>query len=143
MTTLVHAVYPVAVKIRDPKVEGDYVKIPFLKMASEGSDHLKWKIEDKENYTFMEFSISCHSGVFVVSDLSDVIVPEVSQEKGIVISGKGPNWLVVAIVMAYRNAAWIALFRPQEHGAIVVVRRNTPHAPQLGEVIRDIYLTGA
>ncbi|MEK7275404.1 MAG: CRISPR-associated protein Csx3, partial [Candidatus Desantisbacteria bacterium] len=136
--TIAHAVYPAAVKIRDPKVEGDYVKIPSLKMVNEGSDHLKWKIEDRGNYTFIEFSVSCPSGAFVVADLPNVIVPEVSQKKGIVISGRGSIWLTVAIVMAYRNADWIALFRPQDHVAMVVVR-NTPHAPQLGEVIRDIY----
>jgi len=134
---LVHAVHPATAKIRDPKLK-EYVKIPLLKMANSGSDHLKWKIEDRGSYTFMEFSFSCPSGVFDVADLPYVIVPEAPQEKGIVVSGKGPNWLTVAIVMAYRDAAWTALFRPQDAGAIVVVC-NIHNAPQLGEVIRNIY----
>ncbi|MBU1299289.1 MAG: hypothetical protein KKE44_26335 [Proteobacteria bacterium] len=134
--TLVHAVHPSTVEIRDPKVEKGYVKLPSLKMANGGSKHLNWKVEDRSDYTFMEFSIP--DGVFDDTVLPEVIVPEVCHDKGVVVSGRGPIYLSVAIIMAYKNTAWVASFYPQNKEAIIVIR-NSSDAPQLGEVIPEIY----
>jgi CRISPR-associated protein Csx3 len=61
--------------------------------------------------------------------------PPVSTEKGLILSGKLPLWLVTALVRLYDGAgvSWIACHYPQLEGAIVVVSHSEAHA--VGDII--------
>lgn len=57
--------------------------------------------------------------------------PRVPYANGVILNGKLPHWLWCALARAY-PAAWVALFQPQVHGAVVVASRRT--SPTVGHV---------
>jgi CRISPR-associated protein Csx3 len=61
--------------------------------------------------------------------------PPVAAERGIILDGKMPHWLLTALVRLYSEAgvAWIACHQPTLKGAIVVASRVPEHVP--GELI--------
>ena len=71
-----------------------------------------------ERHTFLEFSLP---GAFIdYLDAQDLCVPDVPVDQGVVLSGKLPHWLLTGIALAYHQAPWLAVYQPQEGGAIVV-----------------------
>jgi CRISPR-associated protein Csx3 len=99
------------VRYFDPKV-GSYVALPEVESQGKGSQVLDWRVEERDNHSFVEYIIPRQ--IFDVAKLPLAIPPAVSIEKGVVISGKGPWWLTGTICRAYRAAKWIAVFTPQE-----------------------------
>lgn len=98
----------------DPKV-GSYVALPETEPQGQGSQVLQWRLEDRDDYTFVEFVIPRQ--IFPVGNLPLVIPPAVPTHKGVVLSGKGPWWLTGTICRAYYHragVAWVAVFTPQE-----------------------------
>jgi len=57
--------------------------------------------------------------------------PPVPTERGLILSGAVPHWLLTALVRLYSGTgvAWIACHQPQLDGAIVVASRITNYAP--------------
>jgi len=104
---------PQRVRYFDPKV-GGYVALPEMEPHGEGSQVLQWRLEDRDDYSFVEFVIPRQ--IFDIANLPLVIPPAVAQGKGVVLSGKGPWWLTGTIARAYArsNAGWVAVFTPQE-----------------------------
>jgi CRISPR-associated protein Csx3 len=104
---------PQRVRYFDPKV-GGYVALPEVEPSGEGSQVLDWRVEDRDDYSFVEFVIPLQ--IFDVAKLPMVIPPAVPTHKGVVLSGKGPWWLTGTICRAYHRAGvlWVAVFTPQE-----------------------------
>jgi len=89
-----------------------YVGIPQLRHRPEGSDNLKWKTHESDEYSLVKYQIAgTHFGE---RKLDEVVPPDVNQNKGIVLSGRGPWWLTTAIQESYQDAPWIAWINPQE-----------------------------
>lgn len=65
------------------------------------------------------------------SEASCLQFPVVEVDKGLIISGKLPHWLVTALVRLYAQtgAGWIACFQPQLKGAVVVISHTPAYAP--------------
>lgn len=100
------------VRYYDPKV-GSYVPLPDVEPQGQGSQVLNWRIEDRDDYSLVEFIIPRQ--IFDVAKLPLVIPPAVPHGKGVVLSGKGPWWLTGTIARSYaRVASWAAVFTPQE-----------------------------
>lgn len=101
------------VRYFDPKV-GSYVTLPEVEAHGEGSQVLDWRVEERDDHTFVEFIIPRQ--IFDVTKLPLVIPPAVAKGKGVVLSGKGPWWLTGTIARAYSrsNASWVTVFTPQE-----------------------------
>ena len=61
--------------------------------------------------------------------------PPIPTERGLILDGKIPHWLLTALVRLYIQAgvAWIACYQPQLKGAVVVASSTTSH--RLGGVI--------
>ena len=80
----------------------------------QGSHILDWRVEGRDGYSFVEYSIPRQ--IFPVGNLPLVIPPAVAQQGGVVLSGKGPWWLAGNIARAYSRsgANWVAVFTPQE-----------------------------
>lgn len=57
--------------------------------------------------------------------VSSVPFPSVPTERGLILSGRMPLWLVTALVRLYDSSAvpWIACYEPRKEGAIVVASR--------------------
>jgi CRISPR-associated protein Csx3 len=104
---------PQRVRYFDPKV-GGYVALPDVEPSGEGSQVLDWRVEDRDDYTLVEYVIPRQ--IFPVGNLPLVIPPAVPTHKGVVLSGKGPWWLTGTICRAYHRAGvrWVAVFTPQE-----------------------------
>lgn len=95
----------------DPKI-GSYVVLPEVEPHGQGSQVLDWRVEERNDYSFVEFVIPRQ--IFDVAKLPLVIPPAASINKGVVLSGKGPWWLTGTICRAYRATKWVAVFTPQE-----------------------------
>lgn len=61
--------------------------------------------------------------------------PPVPIDRGLIIDGKIPHWLLTALVRLYNKAgvAWIACHQPTIKGAVVIASRNPAH--EIGELI--------
>lgn len=67
------------------------------------------------------------------ADSQALTVPEVPANVGVILDGRGPNWLIAALAASYPSVPWIAINVPQEGAAIVV--RGNPDYP-LGTLYR-------
>lgn len=124
---LVHGVHPGFSSLNDPRL-GE-VAIPQLTPAGKGSGLNSWKVTDNGDHFLVEFDCGA---TFDVASLAGVVPPDLSG-KGIVLSGRGPNWLTVAIAMSYHaKAPWVACFQPGI-GATVAMT-HVPEMP-LGTLI--------
>lgn len=127
----VHGVHPQCAALMDPRLGP--VDVPAPKPSDKGEGKgLSYIVQEGENFTFVEFSIE--GGIIDVADLYGVRPPRVDCQKGVVVSGKGPNWLHAAPAMGYHTTRWVACWQPGG-GATVAM---THHASRkLGEVIPD------
>lgn len=107
---LVHGVHPACASLNDPRLGA--IGIGMNEPQGEGSGpNLKFSVSDKGNYMLLEFEIE--GGTFNVADLDKVVPPAIPEQKGLVISGRGPNWLTVSLAMAYHaKAKWVGMFQP-------------------------------
>jgi len=80
------------------------------------TEGVKFKVEERENYTLVEFELP---GPISPDTLRALKPPEVDPKKGVVISGRGPIWLYGFLVHHYHPTAWVATFDPRL-GAVVV-----------------------
>lgn len=75
------------------------------------------------------------SGVLNPEELPEVLAnaPYVDATKGVIISGRGPIWLFVALAHFYHYCVWVATHDPRLGGAVVVVSHVS--RVKVGEVI--------
>ncbi len=129
----VHGCHPQAACLNDPRLGAVEIvgRKPSYSVEGEGKN-LKFTVNETEDFTLVEFEIV--GGTFDVADLEAVRAPKVSQMKGVVISGRGPNWLVAQIGMAYHTTRWVACWQPGQ-GATVAMTHHPER--KLGEIIAD------
>jgi CRISPR-associated protein Csx3 len=65
-------------------------------------------------------------------------LPPLPPGKGLVLSGKLPLWLWTALVRAYRDAPWVAVFQPPLGDRAVVVASQDESVPVGGLVISEV-----
>lgn len=127
---VVHGVHPAYASMNDPRLGA--VPVGCNTPSGEGSGkNIKFTSEDRGEYVMLTYELE--GGVFDVADLSEVTPPAIPNGKGVVLSGRGPNWLTVSIAMAYHAMSrWVACFQPGV-GATVAMTHHTSR--NLGEVI--------
>lgn len=59
--------------------------------------------------------------------MPNLIVPAIPQHRGIVLSGKLPQWLYTSLARTYQEHPWIAVYQPQLKGAVVVHSTTASH----------------
>lgn len=139
-SALAHAVHPAPTYTADPKVDGGRIALPDLPLDGEGNDVLSWSVEEREDYTFVEFSIP--GDIFDETNLDKIILPAVPSTKGLVISGRGPVYIHAALTRSYcHKVRWTATFSPQmakdagvERPAVVTTRHRKS-APAVGSYV--------
>jgi len=105
---VVHGLHPQAVCLNDPRLGA--VEIPKLSPFGQGSDHLTWKVTETRDFNLVQFEIP--GGTLDVSVLPDIVPPLVRGDKGVLLNGRGPNWLLAALAMGYHVTRWVATFQP-------------------------------
>ncbi len=128
----VHGVHPASVSLNDPRLGA--VGIGCSDPSGEGTGpSLKFSSEDKGEFVLLTLDIE--GGTFNLADLDKVIPPSIPEKKGLVISGRGPNWLMVSLAMAYHaKAQYVAMYQPGV-GAMVAMT-HVPEMP-LGTLIAE------
>lgn len=118
VAALTHAVHPCPVSLYDPKLAKEdkdgYVNIPELPHGEVNPEgEIDFKVEEKGDSVLVEWNIAHESGIYDENNLSKVVVPDISQGKAVYISGRGPNYLTVAMAEAYAHTnSSVSLFQP-------------------------------
>lgn len=106
------------VRYYDPKL--GFVPLYDLMWSMEPNQFLNWRVQEEELYTLVEFTIP--GQIFDVFHLPLVKIPTATMLKGVIVSGKGPWWLIGAIARSYfqkLGVEWIAIFAPRESGRAI------------------------
>jgi CRISPR-associated protein Csx3 len=61
-------------------------------------------------------------------------IPRLPADRGVILDGRLPHWLVTALARAYADTPWVAVYQPQLAGAVVV--RSRDPAVALGSVLK-------
>ena len=78
-----------------------YIALPSLELAPEPT-FLTWRIEESDGVRVVSFSIP--GGVVGVDDLATIHPPALPQGAPVVLSGRGPHWLMASVAAAYARA---------------------------------------
>ncbi len=98
---------------------------------------LTWRVEGKEAYTIALFEIARPDGILDYRSLSHIRLPDDvagREDRGLIISGRGPVWLYAYLTHLAHAFAWLGIYEPRHQGA-VVVERHTRVAPAVGEIV--------
>lgn len=60
-------------------------------------------------------------------------LPPVPQTKGVILSGKLPNWLQTGLALFYRQAPWVALYYPYLNQAVVIASSDAAGGYPVGQ----------
>lgn len=98
--------------------KGGKGKVETLEMTDSPSETLDWKLEEREDYTLVEVgwkkNVQWTMANFA-KYLSELKVPRVNPNKGVVISGKMAYVLFGSMTRSYQNhAKWVGIFTPQQ-----------------------------
>lgn len=88
-------------------------------------------IHPEAGFTRLEFSLT--RAYIDYREAEGLRVPPVPLERGIILSGKLPHWLLTGLVLMYQAAQWLAVFQPQVGGAVVVHSRGD--SPIVGNIL--------
>ncbi len=101
-----------------------------VKLGQSASDApLQVTVRPAAEYTYLECTLPRHYIDYL--EAADLSVPPVPWERGLVLSGKLPHWLLSGLALAYRQARWLAVYQPQIGGAVVI------HAPTGSPALGD------
>jgi len=128
----VHGIHPRCAQLNDPRLGAVDVRAPKPSGSGEGKN-LKFSVKENGEFTLVEFEI-IEGGVFDANDLDGVRPPTVNGQKGVVLSGRGPNWLTATIAMGYHATRWVACWQP---GSGATIAMNHHPERKLGDVITD------
>ena len=101
---------------------------PPLKSGTLISDEVERTVEAREHFTLL--SVHPRNDHLEYEDASSLQFPPVPVDRGVILSGKLPFWLVTAIVRLYHSMdiPWIACYYPPMKGAIVVTSQDPDYA---------------
>ncbi len=115
VSALTHTVHPCPVSVYMPQI-GKNVEIPQLAHGEQDvAGEVGFKVTEKGDSVLVEYSMELPEGIttYDENNLSKVVVPEVTQGKAVYLSGRGPNYLTVAIAEAYAHTnSSVSLFQP-------------------------------
>ena len=86
---------------------------------------------EKENFSIIEIEIE--GGVATPNDLKEIVYPTISYEKGVIVSGRAPIWLVCTVVHQYHPTAWVATFDPRLGGGVVCMTHSKDRS--VGDIV--------
>lgn len=101
-------------------VRQGWVAPPQLTLASSAdSTRLRWDaVTAYPGHTHIQLSLP--GSYLDYRDATDLPVPLVSPERGIILDGRLPNWLWAALARTYLSQPWVAVYQPQLGQAVVI-----------------------
>ncbi len=115
VSALTHTVHPCPVGVYMPQIGKD-VNIPQLAHGEKNPEgEVSFKTTEKGDSVLIEYNMELPEGIttYDENNLSKVVVPEIAQGKAVYLSGRGPNYLTVAIAEAYAHTnSSVSLFQP-------------------------------
>ena len=112
---LTHTVHPCKVGVHMPQIGKD-VDIPNLEHGQVNpKGEVAFKTTEKGDAVLIEYNMDLPEEIttYDENNLSKVVVPEIPEGKAVYISGRGPNYLTVAIAEAYAHTnSSVSLFQP-------------------------------
>ncbi len=137
VSALTHTVHPCPVSVYMPQIGKD-VDIPQLAHGEANSDgEVAFKATEKGDSVLIEYNMDLPDGIttYDENNLSKVVVPEIAQGKAVYLSGRGPNYLTVAIAEAYAHTnSSVSLFQP---GVGYTCSITHSRAKRLGDLTKD------
>lgn len=137
VSALTHTVHPCHVGLYVPQL-GKNIDIPQLahgKTNPEGE--VAFKTTEKGNSILVEYNMDLPEGITTYDEenLPKVVVPEIPHGKDVYLSGRGPNYLTVAIAEAYAHTnSSVSLFQP---GIGYTCSITHSRAKKLGDLAKD------
>ena len=111
-----------------------WVKPASLITATDGKSPLAVTTRDAETFLYLHLDIL--QDYLDFADEITVALPPASTKKGIILSGKLPNWLYTGLVLFYQQAPWVAIYYPHSNqGVIVSVDEHNPGGWVAGQVV--------
>lgn len=105
VSALAHNVHPCPVSVYVPAINAD-VSVPQLSHGDINPEgEVAFKTTEKGDAVLVEYNMDLPEGIttYDENNLSKVVVPEIPQGKAVYLSGRGPNYLTVAIAEAYAH----------------------------------------
>lgn len=137
VSALTHTVHPCAVSVYMPQIGKD-VNIPQLVHGENNSEgEVTFKTTEKGEAVLIEYNMDLPEGIttYDENNLSKVVVPEIAQGKAVYLSGRGPNYLTVAIAEAYAHTnSSVSLFQP---GIGYTCSITHSRSKRLGDLTKD------
>lgn len=137
VSALTHAVHPCKVSVYMPQIGKD-VDIPQLTHGEKNPEgEVDFKITEKDESVLVEYNMELPEGftTYDENNVRKVVVPEVPQGKSVYISGRGPNYLTVAIAEAYAHTnSSVSLFQP---GIGYTCSITHSRSKKLGDLTKD------
>lgn len=115
----------------DPKLPFGWVEPARVALGKEKSQTEEINIEITSASRSTVLKISFPNDRLSYFQPDPLIFPSVPAERGLIIDGRVPNWLLTALVRLYKAAgvAWIACHQVQLAGAVVISSRTSTPAP--------------
>lgn len=113
----------------DPRLPFGWIQPLHLQLSTERSPEIFVQTHEHRDVTVLSLQIpSKHLNYFQPDPLP---FPPVQTERGLIIDGITPFWLLTALVRLYKdaNVAWIAVYYPQSQKAIIVYSRVEEYNP--------------
>jgi len=108
------------------------------------TESIKYRLRELPTIGFSLLTWVLPTGVLRKEDLAGDVdrSPGAKPSEGVVLSGRGPNWLYPALAHRYHYCKWVAIYDPRQEGAIVVATHD-PNVPvgTLIEVPHEINVT--
>src|SRR6266852_5325124 len=111
----------------DPRI--GWIAPPPLQISTNTTPEVQVELHMYEQVTVLSMRIVSDHLDYLQAD--QLPFPPVSIERGLILDGRFPHWLLTAVVRLYKDAgvAWIACHQPQLDGAVVVASRSPNHVP--------------
>lgn len=117
---------------------GKDVDIPQLAHGEPNPEgEVAFKTTEKGDAILVEYNMDLPEGITTYDEgnLPKVVVPEIAQGKAVYLSGRGPNYLTVAIAEAYAHTnSSVSLFQP---GVGYTCSITHSRAKRLGDLTKD------
>lgn len=137
VSALTHTVHPCPVSLYQPAVGKD-IDIPQLAHGEVNPEgEVAFKTTEKGDAVLVEYTMDLPEGIttYDENNLSKVVVPEIAQGKAVYLSGRGPNYLTVAIAEAYAHTnSSVSLFQP---GVGYTCSITHSRSKRLGDLTKD------
>ncbi len=82
-----------------------------------------------------------HKDYLSLAEMTDLSVPNLPNNLGVILSGKLPQLVYAIAVRKYRKHLWVAVYQPQLNGSVVVFSQTSQH--KIGDIITvdNAYIT--